>query len=62
VLAAALGGRPERALILPVTIKDRVVALLYADELAVELPPGQRLVRLAEAVADGFARLLKGGA
>jgi hypothetical protein len=62
VLAAALGGRPDRALVIPVIIGNRVVALLYADNLLADLPPGQRLVRLAETVADGFARLITAGA
>jgi hypothetical protein len=61
VLSAALGGRPDRVLVIPVIIRNRVVALLYADSLAADLPPGQRLVRLAETVADGFARQLSAG-
>jgi hypothetical protein len=48
--------------VIPVVIGNRVVALLYADTLAADLPPGQRLVHLAETVADGFARQLVGGA
>jgi hypothetical protein len=58
VLAAALGGRPERAVIAPVAIRDRVVGLLFADRLEIESPPWNRLERLAETVAENLARLI----
>jgi hypothetical protein len=61
VFAAALGGRPSRALVVPVIIRNRVAGLLYADGLDDDLPPWNRLTRLAEAVGSAFARLLAAG-
>ncbi|MBW2278283.1 MAG: hypothetical protein JRF63_12370, partial [Deltaproteobacteria bacterium] len=58
VLAAALGGKPERAMIVPVIIRDRVVGLLYADRLDINSPPWNRLERLAKAVGENLLRLL----
>jgi len=61
VLAAALGGRPERAMIVPVTIRDRVVGLLFADRLDIDTPPWNRLERLSQAVGDNLGRLIGRG-
>jgi hypothetical protein len=57
VLAAALGGRPERVIVVPVAIKGRTVGLLMADGFA-EAPPRARLERLSGAVAEAFTRLI----
>lgn len=62
VLSAALGGRPDRALAIPVLLKSRVVGLLYADGLRVDVPPWSRLTRLADAVAGSFSRAILSGA
>ena len=61
VLAAALGGKPERAMIVPVVIRDRVVGLLFADRLDISSPPWGRLERLAKAVGGNLFRLLTKG-
>jgi hypothetical protein len=61
VLAAALGGRPERSMIVPVTIRDRVVGLLFADRLDIDSPPWNRLERLAKAVGENLGRLISRG-
>ncbi|MDD5307122.1 MAG: hypothetical protein PHU25_07355 [Deltaproteobacteria bacterium] len=61
VFAAALGGRPARALVVPVIIRDRVAGLLYADGLDDDLPPWNRLTHLADSVGSAFARLLTAG-
>ena len=61
VLAAALGGKPERAMIVPVTIRGRVVGLLFADRLDISSPPWNRLERLAQAVGENLARLITRG-
>lgn len=58
VLSAALGGKPERAMIVPVTIRDRVVGLLFADRLEIDKPPWNRLERLAQAVGENLGRLI----
>jgi hypothetical protein len=60
VLAAALGGRPERAMIVPVVIRERVVGLLYADRLEIDSPPWSRLQRLGDVVAENLGRLIRG--
>jgi GAF domain-containing protein len=61
VLSAALGGRPERALIIPIVIQDRTVGILYADRLDVEVPPWSRLERLAQTMAENLAKILRRG-
>ncbi len=58
ILSAALGGRPERILAIPVEIGNRVVGLLYADRLSVKMPPWNRLERLAEVVGFNLRRLI----
>ena len=58
VLAAALGGRPRRVIIIPVEIKTRVVGLLYADRLKIEMPPWYLLERLADVVGGALLRLI----
>jgi hypothetical protein len=58
VLGAALGGKPGVALIMPVTIRERVVGLLYADRLEIDALPWGRLERLTRAVADNLSRLI----
>ncbi|MFO8072209.1 MAG: hypothetical protein R6V85_10085 [Polyangia bacterium] len=62
VLSAALGGRPDRALVIPVLLRSRVVGLFYADGLRVDVPPWSRLTRLAEAVAGSLSRAILSGA
>ena len=39
ILSAALGGRPDRVLSIPVVISDRVVGILYGDRLKPNIPP-----------------------
>lgn len=58
IFTAALGGRPHRVLVIPVDIHNRVVGLLYADKLRVEMPPWNLLERLAEVVSASLARLI----
>ncbi len=58
VFSAALGGRPSRALIIPVVIRDRTAGLLYADKLRVDMPPWNLLERIAEVTGDSLLRLL----
>ncbi|MCU0661227.1 MAG: hypothetical protein MUC50_02760 [Myxococcota bacterium] len=60
VLAAALGGRPSRVLVLPVAIHGRVVGALYADHLGQEMPDMTSLARLAEATGNALRRILSG--
>ncbi len=58
ILAAALGGRPKRVLVVPVEINMQVVGLLYADNLSINMPPWNRLERLSEVVGDNLKRLI----
>jgi hypothetical protein len=58
ILAAALGGRPRRILAIPVQISGRVVGILYSDQFKVDMPPWNRIERLAEVVGDNLKRLL----
>ncbi|MCP4678983.1 MAG: hypothetical protein GY854_26530 [Deltaproteobacteria bacterium] len=57
ILAAALGGRPKRVLVIPVEISGQVIGLLYADNLSINMPPWNRLERLSEVVGDNLKRL-----
>jgi hypothetical protein len=61
VLASALGGKPERALVVPVMIRSRVVGLLYADKLPADPLPWDQLERLTDVVGAAFTGLLKQG-
>jgi len=62
VLSAALGGRPNRVLVVPVLIGERAAGLLWADGLGVDVPPWSRLERLSDAVSKRLSQLLaKGG-
>ncbi len=58
VLAASLGGRPDRTVIIPLAIHDKTIGILYADRIDEEVPPRQRLERLAEITAENLSRLL----
>ncbi len=58
IFTAALGGRPRRVLIVPVEIHNRVVGLLYADKLRIEMPPWNLLERLSEVVSANLTRLI----
>ncbi len=58
ILAASLGGRPSRVLIIPVKIGHRVVCLLYCDGLTIDVPPGHTLKQLAETVGSSLAELI----
>lgn len=58
VFAASLGGRPSRALIIPIKIGHRVVCLLYSDGLTVDVPPMPALETFAEAVGSSLAELI----
>lgn len=58
ILAASLGGRPKRILVLPVELRERTVGMIYGDGLNVEMPPWNRLERLAEVVGENFKRLI----
>jgi hypothetical protein len=60
VLAAALGGRPERVLVVPVAIRGRAVGALYADHLKVEMPDLTSLSRLGDEVGLALGKLLSG--
>ncbi len=59
VLAASLGGRPDRAVIIPLAIHDKTIGILYADRIEEEVPPKQRLKRLAEITTENLSRLLQ---
>lgn len=58
ILAASLGGRPKRVLVIPVELSGRMVGMIYGDGLHVQMPPWNRLQRLAEVVAENFKRLI----
>ena len=58
VLAASLGGRPDRTVIIPLAIHDKTIGLLYADRIEGEIPPKYRLERLAEITAENLSLLL----
>ena len=58
IMAASLGGRPSRVLIIPVELNGRTVGLIYGDGLHVQMPPWNRLQRLAEVVGENFKRLI----
>jgi hypothetical protein len=61
VLSAALGGRPERVIVLPIVLKGKAVGLLMADGFQSAVPPRARLERLSDAVAEAFTRLIARG-
>ncbi|MCP4199296.1 MAG: hypothetical protein GY762_19295 [Proteobacteria bacterium] len=58
ILSAALGGRPDRILSIPVVIGDRVVGILYGDRLKSNIPPWNSLKRLGDVTAVNLARVL----
>ena len=58
VFSAALGGRPRRVLVIPITVHNRPTALLYADNLRIDMPPWNLLERIAEVTGDALYRLL----
>ncbi len=58
ILSAALGGRPDRVLAIPVVISDRVVGILYGDRLKSNIPPWNSLKRLGDVAAINLARVL----
>jgi MshEN domain len=58
ILAAALGGRPGRILVIPIEIRNRVIGILFADHLIVDMPPWGNLERLAEVVGTNLTRLI----
>ncbi len=58
VLAASLGGRPDRTVVIPLAIHDKTIGILYADRIDEEVPPRHRLVRLAEITSENLSRLL----
>jgi hypothetical protein len=59
ILAAALGGRPDRIIAIPVAIGKRVVGILYADKIQSNMPTFNNLKRLGEVAGENFARLLR---
>ncbi len=61
VLSAALGGRPDRVLVIPIVLRGKTAGLLTADGFASIVPPRPRLERLANAVADAFSKLIVRG-
>jgi len=61
VLAAALGGRPERVIVAPIALKGKTVGLLMADGFSAAAPPRTRLEHLCEAVAEAFTRFIARG-
>jgi hypothetical protein len=58
VLAAALGGRPERVLVVPVAIRSRAVGLLYADHLKQDMPELRSLAHFGDEVGNALGRFL----
>jgi hypothetical protein len=58
ILSAAMGGRPDRILSIPVVIGDRVVGILYAYRLKSNIPPWNSLKRLGDVAAVNLARVL----
>ena len=58
VFSAALGGRPRRVLVIPVVLQHRVVGLLYADNLRIDMPPWNLLERLADVVGAALLNIL----
>jgi hypothetical protein len=58
ILSAALGGRPDRILSIPVVIGERVVGILYGDRLKSNIPPWNSLKRLGDVTAVNLARVL----
>lgn len=58
IFTAAVGGRPRRVLVIPVQIQNRIVALLYADNLKIDMPPWNLLERLADVVGGNLERLI----
>jgi len=61
VLSAALGGKPERVILLPIALKGKTVGLLMADGFSAAAPPRTRLERLSAVVAEAFTRLIARG-
>jgi hypothetical protein len=58
VFSAALGGRPMRVLVIPVVLQHRVVGLLYADNLKIDMPPWNLLERIADVVSAALLNIL----
>jgi hypothetical protein len=61
VLSAALGGRPERVIVLPIVLKGKTAGLLMADGFYDAFPPRARLERLCDAVAEVFTKMIARG-
>jgi hypothetical protein len=61
VLSAALGGRPERVIVLPIVLKGKTAGLLMADGFSDASPPRARLERLCGAVAEAFTKMITRG-
>ena len=61
VLAASLGGRPDRTVVIPLAIHGKTVGILYADRIDEEVPPKHRLARLAEITTENLSKLLLAG-
>ncbi|NLN61560.1 MAG: hypothetical protein GX146_01590 [Myxococcales bacterium] len=59
VFKAALGGRTGQALILPIAVHGRTLALLYADHLSTAAVQWPRATQLTELLAIAFAQLLQ---
>lgn len=60
IFTAALGGRRGDSVMVPVAAADRVVAVLYGDDLRGAAPSTSDLERLGAALGGAFARLAKG--
>lgn len=61
VLSAALGGRPERVLAIPVVVGGRTAGIFLADGFSSVLPPGARLERFSVAVSEALSALIVRG-
>jgi hypothetical protein len=59
LLAVALGELPAEIILQPVTIRDRVVGVLYADTPQEPIPEGV-LARLAMEAGNAYGRILRG--
>lgn len=58
ILAAAMGGRPDRVLLSPIEVRRHVVAFLYADALRDPEEARRRMGELVDAASEAFARWL----
>jgi hypothetical protein len=59
VFRAAVGSRGGRAVLQPIVVGDRVVAVLACDDVGFEQAGVERLEILARAVGDAFERLVR---